>query len=74
LDWGSASGVRVELGYRFPGEGWALTGSYTYFSSIDRRSVVSPPGGILFATLTHPGFIEQVASANASTRSQAGQA
>jgi hypothetical protein len=67
LDWGTASGVRGELGYRFPGEGWALTGSYTYFSSTDKHSVANPPSGILFATLTHPGFIEQVASATASS-------
>jgi hypothetical protein len=67
LEWGTTSGVRVNLGYRFPGEGWALSGTYTYLSSTDKRSVASPSGGILFATLTHPGFIEQVATADAST-------
>lgn len=67
LSWRSDSGLHFDLGYRLPGSGWELTTGLTYFRAGADRTLGSPPGGTLFATLTHPGMIEQVDAAVATS-------
>jgi hypothetical protein len=59
------SGFRVGGGYRLPGEGWEVAFFYTYLHSSNNTSVTRPDGNVLFATLTHPGTVEQVDAAAA---------
>ena len=40
---------------------------YSYLHDASRGGVMAPDGGILFATLTHPGTLDQVSSAFAAT-------
>lgn len=64
LDWDLRSGARAEVGYRLPGATcWEATTAFTYLNSGASQVVTAPPGGTVFATLTHPGGIEQVATA-----------
>lgn len=67
LDWRTQSGFRAGGGYRLPGENWEIGVYYTYFHSHDRRNLVAPPGGTLYATWTRPGTIEEVTSTLALT-------
>ena len=67
VSWDTDSGFRVGGGYGFPGAGWEVGGYYTYFHSSGHDFASSPAGGTLFATLTHPGGIEQVDTADAGT-------
>jgi hypothetical protein len=64
-DWRSA--FRAGLGYRLPGGEWSLGFYYTYLHSDTSGSIGAPEGGVLFATLTHPGTVEQVQTASALT-------
>lgn len=61
----TSSGVRTGGGYRLP-EGWELGLYYTYLHSGGDNNLRSLPGGTLYATPTHPGFIDAVDSAQAS--------
>lgn len=67
LQWDTDSGVRVGAGYRLPGDGWEVGAWYTYFHAGTQQSADRPDGGTLFATLTHPGNIEQVDTAQADS-------
>jgi hypothetical protein len=67
LDWEWRSGLRAGGGLRLPGEGWEAGIFYTYLHDAVSGSVTAPDGGILFATLTHPGTVEQVTSADAAS-------
>jgi len=67
LNWEARSGIRAGIGYRLPGNGWEAGFVYTYLHSAIDGGVVSPVNGTLYATLTHPGTVEQVAAASAST-------
>jgi hypothetical protein len=68
LQWSWDSGVRVGVGYAVPGEGWDVGLYYTYFHSTAGRALAAPDGGVLFATLTHPGLVQSVLTANAASR------
>ncbi len=63
LPWRSA--LRVGIGYEC-GSGWGGGFHYTYLHSAAYDALAAPPGGVLFATLTHPGTVEQVQTAVAS--------
>jgi hypothetical protein len=65
LGFQSNSGIRVGGGVVLPNCGWEFGGYYTYFHSADRNAFGAPPGGALYATLTHPGFVSQVDTAAA---------
>jgi hypothetical protein len=67
LEWRTRSGVRVGGGYAFPGDGWEIGAYYTYLHSDADAFAARPTGGTLFATLTHPGTIEQVDTALAES-------
>ena len=67
LEWRTRSGVRVGGGYAFPGDSWEVGAYYTYLHSDADAFVAKPSGGTLFATLTHPGTIEQVDTALATS-------
>ncbi len=60
VNWEADSGVRAGGGYRMGEEGWEVGMYYTYFYSATQRFVTAPPGGTLYATLTHPGFVDAV--------------
>jgi hypothetical protein len=66
LNFDRNSGVRAAVGYRLP-ENWDATFAYTYFRSSAEGATAAPPGGILYPTLTRPGFVDSaiVGSANA---------
>ncbi|MGE3807029.1 MAG: Lpg1974 family pore-forming outer membrane protein [Gemmataceae bacterium] len=55
---------RIGLGMHLPEE-WTATAYYTYFHSANGNFRVAPPGGVLYATQTHPGLVEEAAVANA---------
>jgi hypothetical protein len=67
INWDWSSGLRVGGGYRAPGSSWEVGVFYTYLHSSDHRTLEAPDGGALYATLTHPGAIEQVAVAAGSS-------
>jgi hypothetical protein len=67
LDWRRESALRAGGGYRF-GEGWEFGTYFTYLHSNADESVVPPSGaGVILPTLTHPGLIDQVGSAVATS-------
>jgi hypothetical protein len=66
LDWQTRSGFRFGTGYQLPNEPWRISVDYTYLHSSDGRTVTSPPGGQLFATLTRGGGVDDVQSASAT--------
>jgi Legionella pneumophila major outer membrane protein precursor len=51
------SGVRVTGGVRLPA-GWDAAFTYMYFRSSAEGSAAAPAGGILYPTLTRPGFVD----------------
>jgi hypothetical protein len=67
VDWNTESGFRIGAGYLLPIQGWDVGADYTYFHSSGSRAVARTAGETLFATMTHPGGIEQVDTANASS-------
>src|SRR5262249_8556697 len=66
LNWDWRSAFRVGGGVQFNG-GWEAAFYYGYLHDATRGGVQAPDGGVLFATLTHPGTVDQVASALAAT-------
>jgi hypothetical protein len=65
VEGGYDSGFRVGAGYRFC-EGMEVLFNYThYHTSGDDAVLRAPPGQVVFATLTHPAAIVQVAGAKA---------
>lgn len=61
----TSSGVRTGGGYRRT-DGWEVGLYYTYFHSGGDDQQNAPPGGTLYTTPTHPGFVDAVDSAQAS--------
>jgi len=68
VDWDTNSGVRAGGGYRLGDHGWEAGAYYTYFYSSASNTVAAPPGGTLYATLTHPGFVDAVDEATGQSR------
>ncbi|MBY0526749.1 MAG: hypothetical protein K2R98_25380 [Gemmataceae bacterium] len=66
VPWGSDSGFRIGAGYR-AGEGWEIAAYYTYLFASNSEFVSAAPGGTLYATLTHPGFVDAIDTANAGS-------
>ena len=63
LSWRWESGLRAGGGYRL-GQGWEVDATYTYLHSNANQSLSRPTAqGTIFATLTHPGLIEQADTA-----------
>jgi hypothetical protein len=67
LEWQYQSGVRAGGGYRLGGDGWEVGSYFTYLHSSAGQTVTRPANSTLFATLTHPGMIEQVDTASATS-------
>src|SRR5205807_10412059 len=61
-----SSGVHRDL-HSFPTRRSSDLFYYGYLHDATRGGVVAPDGGILFATLTHPGTVDAVSSAFAET-------
>jgi hypothetical protein len=66
LNWDWRSAFRVGGGIGLD-SGFEAAFYYTYLHDATQGGVTAPNGGILFATLTHPGTVDQVASAFAAT-------
>jgi hypothetical protein len=66
-EWKYRTGFRVGGGYRLPGEGWEVSFFYTYLHSSNNTGVSRGDGETLFATLTHPGTVEEVDGAAADS-------
>lgn len=66
LDWEVNSGLRIGGGWHLA-EDWSVGAYYTYFHANDGRTVSRPLNGALYATLTHPGTIEQVDTVSAGS-------
>jgi Legionella pneumophila major outer membrane protein precursor len=59
------SGIRASAGYRFA-KGWDAAFTYTYFRSTAEGSAAAPAGGVLYPTLTRPGFVDSALTASAT--------
>jgi hypothetical protein len=57
-------GVRVGIGYN-TGNGWSVGLAYTNLRNSDQRSLAVGPNGVIYPTLTRPGLIDVVSTANA---------
>ena len=66
LNWDWRSAFRVGGGVRLDC-GLEAAFYYTYLHDATSGGVIAPDGGVLFATLTHPGTVDQVSSAFAAT-------
>jgi hypothetical protein len=64
----TSSGLRIGIGYRAGGSAWETMFTYTYIHAGGTESVVAPPGGVIYPTITRPGLIDTVltATGNAS--------
>lgn len=67
LNWQAASGFRLGGGAALPNNGWGFSAYYTYLHTTDNRFLTKPDGGTLYATLTHPGFVDAVDTAAGAT-------
>src|SRR5262245_53994371 len=67
LPWHSGSGLRAGGGYFFGHSQWEVRAYYTYFHTNASRALTKPAGGTLYATLTHPGFVDAVDTAAGNT-------
>jgi Legionella pneumophila major outer membrane protein precursor len=65
LDWQTRSGVRAGLMWRPRDSSSDLSFTYTYAYSQDTANIAAPAGGVLFPTLTRPGIIDAVLTAQA---------
>lgn len=67
-EWKYRNGFRVGGGYRFSGdEGWEIAFFYTDLHSSNNTGAGTSDGQRLFATLTHPGTVDEVANAQADS-------
>jgi hypothetical protein len=66
VDWGWRSAFRIGGGVQLA-YGLEVAFYYTYLHAASQSGIVAPDGGTLFATLTHPGTVDQVNSAFAAT-------
>jgi hypothetical protein len=67
VGWETRSGFRFGAGYRLPCDGWQFGFNYTYLHSSGGQDLNAPPGGTLFATLTHGGGFDDVTRASGTT-------
>jgi hypothetical protein len=63
-DWSSA--FRAGGGVRLPDNGWEVSAFYTYLHNARNSAVTASAGETLFATMTHPGTVSQVDTAQAT--------
>ena len=66
LDWGWRSAFRVGGGVQVD-HGLDIAFYYSYLHDASHGGVMAPDGGTLFATMTHPGTVDQVNTAFADT-------
>jgi hypothetical protein len=66
VDWGWRSAFRIGGGVQLA-YGLEVAFYYTYLHDASQAAAFAPDGGTLFATLTHPGTVDQVTSAFAAT-------
>jgi hypothetical protein len=62
-----SSAIRVGAGYRPAGSAWEFVVTYLYLHSGEERAAAAPPGGLLYATLTRPGIVDNVLVAAATS-------
>jgi hypothetical protein len=67
LEWDVSSGFRVGGGWAMEPEGLSVGVFYTYLHAHDDQGLVAPTGGVLYSTLSHPGFIDAVNTAFGNT-------
>src|SRR5947209_8664047 len=65
LDWQTRSGIRTEILWRPEGGANDLAFTHTYIYSRDSAVLAAPNGGLLYATLTRPGIVDEVNRATA---------
>jgi len=66
VQYDTTNAFRVGAGYRPGGSAWEYMFTYMYLHDGSDRSAVAPPGGLLYATLTRPGLVDNVGFAAAS--------
>lgn len=66
LNYELRSGVRGGIGYRFKDSAWSAGFSYTYLRSGSDETLTADPNGLLYATLSRPGLVDNVGFAQAS--------
>ena len=66
LDWNWQSAFVVRAGAQLD-QGLEIIFSYSYLHDASQGGVMAPDSGTLFATMTHPGTVDQVNSAFANT-------
>ena len=66
--WHSRAAFRIGAGWQAPNNGPDVGFYYTYLHDDQVAGLTAPPGGLLFATLTHPGSVAVVTSATADAR------
>jgi hypothetical protein len=65
LNFDRNSGIQVRAGYKFH-DGWDMAFTYNYFRSTAEGSAAAPTGGILYPTLTRPGFVDSALTGSAT--------
>jgi len=58
--YGTDNAFRIGGGYRPGGSAWDFVFTYFYLHDWENRNAVAPPGGLLYATLTRPGQVDNV--------------
>lgn len=59
------SGVRASVGYKMA-ENWDAAFTYMYFRANAEGTATAPAGGVLYPTLTRPGFVDSAINAAAN--------
>ncbi len=67
VNWRADCGYRIGGGYRIGNQGWFVGANYTYFHASNQVFLGRPAGGTLIATMTHPGFVDMVDTAFATS-------
>lgn len=62
-----SSGLRAAVGYKMAGSPWETWFTYTYVGGSGDRTVVAPPGGVIYPTLTRPGLVDNANIATGSS-------
>lgn len=66
LNYELRSGVRAGIGYRFKDTAWSAGFNYTYLRSSSDNALTADPNGLIYPTLSRPGLIDNVGSAEAT--------
>lgn len=66
LNYELRSGVRAGIGYRFKDTAWSAGFTYTFLRSGSDNSNTADVNGLIYPTLTRPGLIDNVGTAEAS--------